>query len=64
MSSVPLGSDSEVARATSPKVSYADGKGFKEKGSLPICSSKGFDENQPAMLICLDDVCESMQLRF
>jgi len=30
MSSVPLGSDSEVARATSPKVSYADGKRLKE----------------------------------
>lgn len=53
MSSVPLGSDSEVARAASAQSqSCQRGKGIKVEGSLPICSSKGFAENQPAMLFC------------
>ena len=68
MSSVPLGNDSEVARAVSPKVSYAEGKGIKERASLPICSSKGFGENQPAMVLCLGTMivnvccCDSKRL--
>ena len=36
-----------------PKSAMRTEKGSKKKGSLPISSSKGFDENQPAMVVCL-----------